>query len=184
LLQKGDFLFMPSIEGKELFSYDKLEKLRELLLPYRANIPLVRYGLEDMLRQLSMKRSCNETIFDYAVGSFVLGQFIAVFKSVGFKISGGVYPCFKDTDGFIRDVQRDLKEGLFGKTIIHPHQIELCDELYKVTKKQYLESLEILKSEKSVFSQNGKMVETKTMSLFAQEIVKRAEVYGLVEDKV
>ena len=101
-------------------------------------------------------------------------------KSAGFAISGGVYPNFSDNDGFIKDVKRDLKEGLFSKTIIHPQQIQLSNELYKVTKEELCEALEISRNDEAVFNQNGKMAEVVTMRPHAHEIILRAEVYGEV----
>ncbi len=170
---------MPSIEGKELFEQSKLLKLRDKLLPYKSKIILIRFGLEDMLRQLKMRRGCEDSIFDFSVTNAVLGNFIAVFKSAGFEISGGVYPCFKDIEGFKKDVLRDLKEGLFSKTIIHPNQINIINELYKVSKKEFKEALELTKSPHAIFSQNGKMAETTTMNPHAKMILKREKVYGL-----
>ena len=120
VLDDYDFSLMPSIEGKELFNHTKLNELRDLILTNAQKITLVRYGLEDMLRQLRMKRSSQESPFDYSAINAILGNFIATFKSSGFAISGGVYPYFKDEDGFIKDTKRDMKEGLFSKTIIHP----------------------------------------------------------------
>ena len=76
-------------------------------------------------------------------------------------------------------MKRDLKEGLVSKTIIHPSQIELINELYKVNKKEFEDSVEICNSEKVIFSQNGKMAEKTTMIPYAQDIIKRAELFGL-----
>ncbi len=179
VLGNNIFYIMPSIEGKELFSVEKLQSLQELLVENKEKVLLVRFGLEDMLRQLSMRRTCNESIFDFSVGNVVLGNFIAVFKSAGFAISGGVYPCFKDESGFEIDVKRDLKEGLFGKTIIHPAQIELLNELYQVSQDEYDEAKAILQNDSVVFRQNNKMAETKTMANYSEFIVKRADVYGI-----
>ena len=180
LLDESNFLLMPSIEGKELFNQNSLYELRDILLKYRENILLLRFGLEDILRQLKMKRSCEESAFYFSAISYVLGSFIATFKSAGFAISGGVYPCFKDRDGFIKDIKRDLKEGLFSKTIIHPNQIEAINELYKVSKEELEEALQICKSDNAVFNQNDKMAEVVTMKPYAQEMILRAEVYGVV----
>ncbi len=179
VLERTDFCVMPSIERKELFDIEKLQQLKEIILTHKHKVLLVRFGLEDMLRQLSMRRNCNESIFDFSVGNVVLGNLIAIFKSEGIAISGGVYPCFKDEAGFERDVIRDLREGLFGKTIIHPAQIELLNELYKVTKEEFEEAQEILQSDEVVFNQNNKMAEQKTMSNHSEFILKRAEVYGI-----
>ena len=180
LLKDYDFLVMPSIEGEELFNQNSLYELRTFLLQNRENILLVRFGLEDMLRQLKMKRSCEDTPFDFSVTSYVLGSFIATFKSAGFAISGGVYPCFKDDNGFIKDVKRDLREGLFSKTIIHPRQIQLTNELYRVTKKELKEALEIFQSNEALFNQNDKMAEVITMKPQAQEVILRSKIYGVV----
>ena len=180
LLQSTNFLLMPSIEGEELFNQNSLYKLRDILLKNAENILLLRFGLEDILRQLTIKRSSKESVFDLSALSYVLGNFIATFKSAGFAISGGVYPSFTDDDGFIKDVQRDLKEGLFSKTIIHPRQIKLSNDLYRVTKDELREALEISRNDEAVFNQNDKMAEVVTMRPYAHEIILRAEVYGVV----
>jgi citrate lyase beta subunit len=112
----------------------------------------------------------------------VLGNFLAVFKSEGFMVSGGVFPCFLDDEGFVCDVQRDLDEGLFGKTIIHPRQITLANELYKVDAKSYQEALEMVQSTRKVFNQNGSMAERLTMSPYAKTILRRYEVYGVASN--
>ncbi len=180
LLKDYDFLVMPSIEGEELFNQNSLYELRDILLKNAKNILLLRFGLEDMLRQLKMKRSCEDSIFDFSATSYVLGGFISTFKSAGFTVSGGVYPCFKDDEGFIKDVKRDLKEGLFSKTIIHPRQIRLTNELYRVTKEELREALEISNVSEAVFNQNDKMAEVITMKPYAQEIILRSKIYGVV----
>ena len=180
LLKSTKHYFMPSIEGRELFDSDDLKKLRDMFLEYKERIILIRFGLEDMLRQLGMKRSCEYSLFDYAVCSSVIGNFLAIFKSKGFAVSGGVYPYFRDKDGFIKDVKRDLKEGLFSKTVIHPSQIDLVHELYKVTRDEYKEAKSILESFSGVINLDGKMGEIKTMSPHSKEIIKRAEVYGVL----
>jgi len=179
ILEGTQYYIMPSIEGKELFNSAELVELKELLLTNKDKIVLVRFGLEDMLKQLGMRRKCDESVFDFAATNVALGNLIATFKSSGFALSGGVYPCYKDDEGFMKDVTRDLKEGLFSKTIIHPSQIVLSNELYKVTKEDFQEALEILNTTKSIFSQNSKMAETHTMLPHAKEIILRAEIYGL-----
>ncbi len=179
LVKEQAFYIMPSIEGSELFEYDKLLELRTLLLQYKSQILVLRFGLEDMLRVLGMRRKCEDNIFDIAATSSVVGNFIATFKSVGFGISGGVYPCFKDKDGFIKDVERDLREGLFSKTIIHPSQIEPAHKVYRVSKEEYQEALEISQCSEAVFAQNAKMAEPSTMLPWATDTIKRAAVYGI-----
>lgn len=179
VLKHTSFNLMPSIEGSELFDAKKLRELRNKLLPYKEKVILVRFGLEDMLRQLQMRRTCEDSIFDFSVTNVVLGNLIAIFKSVGFGISGGVYPCFNNDEGFIRDVKRDLKEGLFSKTIIHPRQIALINELYKVKKLDFDEAEEICNSSSQVFNQSSKMAEKVTMLPLSRHLLSRAKIYGI-----
>ena len=179
LLKPYSFYIMPSIEGSELFDSSKLISLREILLDVKDDILTIRIGFEDMLKQVGLKRECDVSLFDISVTSYVLGSFIAIFKSEGFNVSGGVYPCFKDIDGFKNDLLRDIKEGLFSKTIIHPNQIEIVDMLYKVTNEQLSEALEITNAKEVVFNQNSKMAEINTMTKYAQNIIKRYKIYGI-----
>lgn len=178
-LENTDFHFMPSIEGAELFNTNELRELKDILLPYKERIPLIRFGAEDMLRQLGLRRRCDESLFDFAAIQSPLGNFIATFKSSGFAVSGGVYPCYNDTQGFVADVKRDLHEGLFSKTIIHPNQIALIEEIYRVTQEELDEAKEIEKSRDSIFTQNGKMAEPVTMLAYSQGIIARADIYGI-----
>jgi len=180
LLEETEFLVMPSIEGSELFDFEKLKALKEKIVPYKEKVLLIRFGLEDMLRQLGMWRECSDTIFDLASTNTILGNLIGLFKSAGFAISGGVYPYYENNDGFLKDVKRDLKEGLFSKTIIHPNQIEFCNEVYKVTIEQLTKAEEIVeRRDEAVFSFRGSLAEVSTMYPFALEILQRRDIYGI-----
>ena len=179
ILLNSSFYVMPSIEGKELFGETLLEQLKTEILEFKEQLLLIRIGCEDMLRQLVMIRSCEKSLFDYAAPSFIFGKVIALFKSEGFFVSGCVYPCFQDTEGFVRDIRRDLEEGLFSKTIIHPSHIALANEAYKVTKEELQKAKEILATNKAILNQNGTMGEKKTRTPYAKFILKRAEVYGI-----
>ena len=179
LLKNTNHFIMPSIEGSELFNANELRELRDIILEHKERVLIVRFGLEDMLLSLGMRRSCEESVFDLSAPNAVLGNFIAQFKSVGFGVSGGVYPCFKDTEGFIKDAKRDLKEGLFSKTIIHPNQIEILNEIYKVSQKELYEAQAIINKTEAVFELNAKMAEKKTMKRHSLMIIKRAKEYGI-----
>lgn len=178
LLKNTPFHFMPSIEGNELFDVQQLAILRDTLLPYRLQIPLIRFGAEDMLRQLGLRRDCTLSLFDMSVPSYVIGMLLSTFKPYGFNISGGVYRCYKDHEGFRRDVLRDLREGLIGKTIIHPDQIDLIEECYRVEPEELDDARQLLSSHSAVFSLNGTMAEVSTQLKWGMSIFKREEIYG------
>ena len=175
----GEHLFMPSIEGRELFDVAALAKLRDLLMPYKEQIILVRFGAEDMFRQLGLRRSCEHSIYDMCAPSAVIGNLLGVFKPYGFDVSAPVFGCYKDMAGFEKEVLRDLREGLVSKTIIHPDQIEPVERLYRVSEGEYEIARKILETGKAVSGLNGEMAERSTQQPWARRIVRRAEVYGI-----
>lgn len=176
----GSHLFMPSVEGAELFDVSKLQQLRDLLVPYRDQIILVRFGAEDMLRQLGLRRDCATLLYDMCAPSQVIANMITTFKPYGFEIAAPVYHCYSDREGFEREVRRDLAEGLISKTIIHPDQIEPLERLYKVDARVLEEAKALLQSDRAVFGQHGMMTERKTQRCWAEGIMKRNSLYGTV----
>ncbi|MGD9971201.1 MAG: HpcH/HpaI aldolase/citrate lyase family protein [Sulfuricurvum sp.] len=177
LLQDTPFCFMPSIEGSELFDPEQLKTLRGILIPYRTQIPLIRFGAEDMLRQLGLRRDCNRSLFDMAAPAYALGSLLSIFKPYGFELSGGVFRCYKDHEGFKQDVYRDLSEGLVGKTIIHPDQIDIIEQCYRVTPEEFNEAQQLVNAKSAVFSSNGTMVEVITQYKWAKNILIRSSIY-------
>ena len=178
-LDATQHMFMPSFEGLEVFENDTLQKLFEMLLPYKERIVLVRFGLEDLYKQLLLPRECATNPFDISSISVLLGGFIAKAKLYQFGISGGVYGCFEDEKRLRVYTQRDLNEGLFSKTTIHPKQIGVIHDVYKVDAKELEYAKKIVAQHEGVGSYNGQMIETATMQNYADLVLQRAKLYGI-----
>jgi citrate lyase beta subunit len=175
----GNHRFMPSIEGEELFDVAKLIRLRDILHAYKEQIILVRFGAEDMMRQLGLRRDCKTMLYDMCAPSQVIANILMTFKPHGFDVSAPVYRCYQDAEGFEAEVRRDLLEGLISKTIIHPNQIEPIERLYRVGEQDVEEARKLLESDEAVFSQNGTMAELKTQRVWAKDLLVRAKSYGV-----
>ena len=169
---------MPAIEGEELFDTQKLRQLRDILLPYHDKIICIRFGAQDMLRQLGLRQTGS--IYDILTPAHIIANLISTFKPHGFEISAPVYPDFSDSEGFQKEIQRELENGLISKTIIHPSQIALINRLYQVTKSEFKESQKLLERHNGVINLNGKMGELKTQSPWAEQILKRAELFDVI----
>ncbi len=173
---------MPSIEGKELFDIQQLQKLREILLPHQKQIICIRFGAQDMLRQLGLRQ--DSSIYDMLVPRQVIANFIATFKPHGFEISAPVYPDFSDDQGFQKEVSYELHNGLTSKTIIHPKQIQVINNCYRVTKEELNDARAILKKEDGVINLNGKMGEQKTQNSWAKQIIMRHTLYSKSQSSI
>ncbi len=171
-----NFQFMPSIEGKELFDIQQLQKLRDILLPHQEQTICIRFGAQDMLRQLGLKQAGS--IYDMLAPAQVIANLITPFQPPGLNISAPVYPNFSDKEGFEKEVTYELQNGLISKTIIHPSQIQLINELYMVTSKEFAEANTLLTQKSGVLNLNGSMGETSTQRPWAAVINTRKYLYG------
>ena len=75
-----------------------------------------------------------------------------------------------------------IMQGLFGKTAIHPSQIELIEKGFRVKARDVEEARRILMPDAAaVFKMNGRMCEPTTHNKWAQAVIERAELYGVIE---
>lgn len=91
-------------------------------------------------------------------------------------------------DGLIREVLFDKVNGINGKTCIHPTHIVPINSQLVVPKEEYMDAKHILDStdgQVGVFKSDGgnKMNEVKPHLLWAKQIIRRAEIYGVFNDK-
>jgi citrate lyase beta subunit len=173
-------LFMPSIEGDELFDSTKLRQLRDILLPFRERIICIRFGAEDMLRQLGLRRTTGRSLYDMLSPAQSIATLLNTFKPCGFEVSAPVFPHFSDTEGFKKEIAKELENGLISKTIIHPSQIKPMNALYKVSGQELHEAKTLLSQKEGVINLNGKMGEAKTQSPWAESILKRAALFDVL----
>jgi len=178
-MQQTPHAFMPSVEGKELFSANDLQTIARLLLPFKERIPSIRFGLEDMLRQLGMVRDCSAPLHTLIAPSYVIAMVLTTFKPCGFNVSGGVYKCYGDLPGFKAELEEDLRQGLLGKTLIHPSQIAVVEEVYRVTAAEKGEAEAIVNASTNVAALHGMMLEKPTQRPWAEMILRRAVHYGV-----
>lgn len=90
-------------------------------------------------------------------------------------------------DGLIREIVLDKENGLIGKTIIHPTHITLVQSLLAVSHEEYMDASSIMANNTGFLgvmkSQYGnKMNEIKPHMNWAQRIINRSKVYGVLHE--
>lgn len=94
-----------------------------------------------------------------------------------------------DLDGLIREVVLDKANGLVGKSVIHPTHVAAVNALLVVTHEEYSDALDVLGEEmsgggvKASYYRN-KMNEAKPHRAWAQKVLRRAEVFGVIRGDV
>ena len=88
-------------------------------------------------------------------------------------------------DGLLREVILDKANGFIGKTVIHPSHLRYVNALQSVTREEYEDALQILESSGAVVKSvsGNKMNEIKPHTNWAKKTIKRAQVYGVIEDE-
>jgi citrate lyase beta subunit len=176
---KEEFYFMPTIESEIVFNKKELGELKQELVKYRGSILSIRFGSEDIGKVLRIKRGCNKTIYEIPIFSKAMTNLISIFKPAGFNITSPVFACYEDMETLQREVESDLENGVFGKSAIHPKQIEEIEKFYRVSQKDLSEAKKVLEKSSAVEGFNGAMIERKTHFHWAEDTVLRSVVYGV-----
>ena len=172
---------MLTLETKEVFSLTAMERLRDALL--ERNLPnrivSLRIGGNDLLSLLGLRRQRNQTVHEGVLG-FTIAQLVNVFRPHGFNLTSPVYEVFDDPITLMRESIQDLERGLFGKTIIHPTQIDVIERTYRVAQRDLEQAELILQPHaEAVFALDGTMCEVSTHRAWAERVMLQAAVYGI-----
>jgi citrate lyase beta subunit len=173
-----DFYFMPTFENEVVFDEIELRKIRNELLQFKDSILNLRIGSEDIGKLLGIKRGCQKTVYEIPIFTKVITDLIAIFKPKGFHLSSPVFSCFKDYETLQREVLSDLENGLFSKSAIHPKQVEIIQNIYRVSENELQIAEKVVLDERAIFSQNGLMLEKRTHAVWADNLLRRAKLFG------
>lgn len=182
-IEENHFYIMPILETKDVFSSFKLQDIFQELQPFKEKTLVIRIGGEDILSLLDTIRDCDKTIYEITPLYLILSTIINIFKPNGFNLSSTVYSCFNESKILEKELQGDKEHHLFNKTCIHPRQIEVIENTYKVTQDEYKIANRLLKNEEAVFSYNSRMYEKATHSNWAKSIIQRYKIYGVKDAK-
>ncbi len=189
---RNPVLMMPILESPDIIDFrsrpevlgslkDHIDAVRELTLN-------VRVGGNDFSNEFAARRHYDETIYDILPISQLLGDILTVF-SRDYVVSGPVWEFFSSEndewrEGMKRELRMDILNGFIGKTVIHPKQIPVVNEMLKVTRKDYEDARAVLSWDKSGL-QVGKsyggerMNEVRTNCNWARKILLLSEIYGI-----
>lgn len=171
---------MPTIETREAFDPDAMRALRSKLLLIQSRVLVIRIGGNDLLRTIGARRSHLRTIYQGPVGA-VIASLVTTFVPYGFSMSSAVCDCFDDADLLREEVEIDLDHGLWTKSAIHPRQVSLIHDLYRVSVEDLSTARAIIDVKApAVFSINGSLIEPATHTAWANNILLRSEIFGIL----
>jgi citrate lyase beta subunit len=176
------FKNMPTLETKSVFEQAKMVHLRDDLRAknYQKDILALRIGGNDLLQHLGLRRVQEITLYETSLGQ-VIYQLINTFKPYGFELTAPVFEQLNNHYLLQKETLHDISCGLIGKTAIHPQQITEIEDCYRIKHEDLLMAQAILeKNAKAVFKMNDSMCEIATHKAWANRIMKRHQIYGLL----
>lgn len=132
---------MPILESGDIIDYqtrmEVLSKIKERIDSVNEFVLNVRVGGNDFSNEFAARRHYDETIYDILPIGQLLGDILTVF-SRDYIVSGPVWEYFASEhseweDGLRRELKLDKLNGFIGKTVIHPKQIPIVNDMLKVT---------------------------------------------------
>ena len=88
-------------------------------------------------------------------------------------------------DGLMKEVLIDRANGFVGKTIIHPTHARFVNAMFTVVEEEYNDAVQVLNTSGGVVksAHGDKMNEIGPHRRWAEKIVKRAAVYGVIKNE-
>lgn len=184
---------MPIYESNTIIDLDTrteiLYRLKESLDNAEELIMNIRVGGNDLSHAFGFRRHVDETIYKIRPVANIFSDLVTVYGR-DYIISGPVWEYYNGPgweEGMLQEIKEDQLCGFTGKTVIHPNQISVVNEAYKVLKADYEDALEILNwNNDSKSMVNGshlkrRMNEYKTHTNWARKIMFLSEAYGIKE---
>ena len=183
---------MPILESRDMIDLrtraELLFKIKDKIDSMKEYVLNIRVGGNDFSNEFSARRHYDETIYDILPIGQLLGDILTVF-SREYVVSGPVWEFFSsDNDEWKNGLRKELKldrlNGFIGKTVIHPKQIPVVNEMLRVTSKDYEDAKAILNWDNSGL-QVGKsfggerMNEVRTHYNWARKTILLSELYGI-----
>lgn len=207
ILEGEEIAFRESRNQELLLLRNILEPYKELILNIRvggtdmSSLFGVRRGINSTVFDIMPVRDALSDILnafnrfnDYCVSAAVWEYFRAYkdddiddvikrnFHSALIKGQDIVNPAI---DGLLKEVLLDRANGFVGKTIIHPTHAKFVNAMFTVVEEEYNDAIQILNTSGGVIKSEGggKMNEIGPHHRWAEKIVRRANVYGVVKNE-
>lgn len=175
------FVCMPTLETADTFDPEAMRRLRDALSasPQRRQVAVLRIGGLDLLQLLGIRRQCSRTIYDTAL-RHCLQQLAGIFLPADFVLSAPVFECMGHYDVLRDEVEMDLLNGFYLKSAIHPEQVSVIHNAYRVRRMDWEVAGALLDpATPAVFRMDDRMCEKATHGSWARRLLRQAELYGI-----
>lgn len=182
LLKHTAHLVMPTLETAEVFDDWEMHQFRKSMSKpdVARRVLALRIGGNDLFALLGMRRPRDVTIYQTPLGPLI-ARLVTTFRPYGFRLTSPVFEHLDCNELLSAEVKQDLAYGMVGKTAIHPQQVSVIEQHYRVQVMDVDAARKILSSDSpAVFKMDNSMCEVATHRKWAQTIMEQAGHFGTV----
>lgn len=185
------YYYMPIFESASMIDlhtrYENLSLVKQQLDTVSEKILNIRVGGNDLSHAFGLRRTVHDTIYDIKPVSNLLIDIVTTFAPQ-YVVSGPVWEYYAGDgweEGLRKELSLDLLSGFIGKTVIHPNQIPVVNDMLKVSSRDYEDARDIVGWNKdrdllvSSSTDATRMNEYKTHFNWANKILHLARTYGI-----
>lgn len=168
---------------------DVLYSLKDILDKVEDLVLNIRVGGNDLCHLFGLRRHADESIHRMMPIANIFADIITVY-GMDYVVSGPVWEYYSGDSwdaGLRAEIRDDKLCGFVGKTAIHPKQIPVINNAFKVSRADYEDAQSILHwdtdEDSFVFGSRtqGRMNEYKTHGNWARQTLFLAEAFGIRE---
>ena len=195
------FLYaIPILESKNAIIQDEsinnLLKIKEITDRYKEMILNISTGGTDFSGKYGIRRKVDSDIYQLKVVNQCLTNILNIFTfESNYIVTAPVWEYFnskpksKENIGLLKELKKDKENGMYTKVAIHPSQLLLIQLSYCVEYEEYIDAIQIIEGNSKKIgvlksNNNNKMNELNTHTLWAQNVIKRAKIFGVFKENV
>lgn len=177
----SELALMPTLETPEVFNPTAMVELGQALkVNLGERIIALRIGGNDLMGCLGLRRNPAMTLYGTPMG-YVIPMLSGVMGSQGFALTAPVFEQLATPDIMEQELALDISNGMVGKTAIHPSQVNIIQNAFRVSLEDLNCARMILNSvAPAVFKYNDAMCEPATHYKWATHIMERAKWHGVL----
>ncbi len=180
---------MPIYESSDMIDlrsrYEVLYELKDTLHQIEELVLNIRVGGNDLCHLFGFRRHRDESIHKVKPVSSIFTDIVTVYGT-DYVISAPVWEYYGGEnweEGLKAEIKDDILCGFIGKTVIHPKQIEIVNDSFRVSQTDLHDAKRILNWDNTIALVSGsddssRMNEYKTHTNWAEKIFYMAEAYG------
>lgn len=182
---------MPIYENSSIIDLrsrmDILYELKDSLSAIENRVLNIRVGGNDLCHMFGFRRHSDESIHKIKPIADIFSDIITVY-GMDYVVSGPVWEYYSGSaweQGLRNEIKEDLLCGFTGKTVIHPNQIAVVNDMYKVSRDDFNDAQAILNWDQNSTDfvagslAKERMNEYKTHNNWAQKVLYMAEAFGI-----